>query len=137
MAVPPQELHKTIASPQVAAPVVTVAVTFVESSDADATVVLFPVTRRMRLNKASYSQSVDAEAATSYTATLKKGATAVSAALDIDALGAAGVAQFVVLRTGDEIFETGDVLSIAFNETGGTATSPEIVWMMLEFQLLS
>jgi hypothetical protein len=133
----PAELHTTLVNPQIAAQVVTVAVTFTESSDADATVTLFPVSRRMRLIGSSYSQSVDATAATSYTAIIKNGSTNMTAALDIKALGAAAVSHFVPLSTDAAVLQKGDVVSVAFNETGGTATSPEIVWMMLEFQLLS
>jgi hypothetical protein len=132
----PRELHKDLVNPQIAAQVVTVAVSITESSDADATVVLFPVTRKMKLNRAAYSQSVDATAATSYTATLKNGSVAMTDSLDIKTLGAAGVAQMGVLRTDAAVLAKGDVLSIAFDETGGTATSPEIVWLFLEFLLL-
>ena len=132
----PRELHSTLVSPQMAAPVVTVAVNFTESSDADATVSLFAATRRMKLIRASYVQSVDATAATSYTATLQNGSTAMTSALDIATLAEDVVADFAVLSTDDAILEDGERLSVVFNETGGTATSPEVVNIMLEFLLL-
>lgn len=132
----PRELHSDLVHPLIAAPVVTVAVTFVESSDADAVVTLFPATRRMKLIGASYVQSVDATAATSYTATIKNGSTAMTSALDIKTLAEDTAAQFSVFDTNAAILEEGDILSVDFNETGGTATSPEVVWMLLEFQLL-
>lgn len=132
----PRELHADLVNPQIAAPVVLVPVTFTESSDNDVVVTTFAAARRMKLVRASYVQSVDATAVTSYTATIKNGSTAMTSALDIKTLAEDTTADFVVLSTDDAILADGDILSVDFNQTGGTATSPEIVWMMLEFLLL-
>jgi hypothetical protein len=136
MAVLPRDLHTTLVSPEFAAPVVTVAAKFTESSDADATVKLFAATRKMRLIRATYIQSVDATAVTSYVATLNNGATTMTNALNIKALSNDVVADFVVKTTADAVLKKGDRLSVVFDETGGTATSPEVVDLLLEFQLL-
>ena len=133
----PRELHSTLVSPDFAAPVVTMLLTFLESGDADATVTFFAAERKMKLIGASYVQSVNATADTSYTATLQVGSTLLTAALDIKALGANAAAQFAVVSTKDAVMAKGDILKVVLNETGGTATSPEIVWIQLTFQLLT
>lgn len=133
----PRELHADLVNPAFAAPVVVVPVTFTESGDADATVTLFATARKMKLISASYVQSVDATAVTSYTAVINNGAVAMTSALDIKTLAEDVSAQFEVVSTSAADMAQGDILSIVFNETGGTATSPEIVWLLLEFQLLT
>ena len=133
----PRELHADLVNPALAAPVVTMVLNFTESADADITLTFFAASRKMKLIGASYVQSIDAQAATSYTATLQNGATAMTAALDIKALADDVSAQFVVLSTKDADLAKGDILSLVLDETGGTATSPEDVWIQLTFQLLT
>lgn len=133
----PRELHSDLVSPEFAAPVVTMVLNFTESGDADATLTFFAASRKMKLIAASYVQSVDATAVTSYTAILKNGSTNMTSALDIKTLAEDVAAQFVVVSTKDADMAQGDILSIVLNETGGTATSPEDVWIQLTFQLLT
>jgi len=123
---------------KIAAPVVTLAFSFIETSDADATVQLFVAPRAMRFVSGSYIQSVDATAVTSYTATVEVGSTALSQALDIKTLADATAGYFLPSATSlDRNIAKGDIVEINFNETGGTATSPELVNVVLEFQLMA
>lgn len=133
----PRELHSDLVSPEMAAPVVTLVVNFTESGDADATVTLFAAARKMKLIAASYVQSIDAQAATTYVASINNGATKMTEDLDIKALADDVSAQFVALRTKDADLAIGDIVSIVLNETGGSVTSPEVVWIQFEFQLLT
>lgn len=133
----PKELHKVLVSSDRAAPVVVLTFSFTESSDADATVPLFYASRKMRFVGGKYVQSVDATAATTYTATLEVGSTALSEALDIKTLADATVADLLPSATSaDRNIAEGDLVEIAFDETGGSATSPEDVNLTLEFLLL-
>jgi len=116
---------------------VTLVVNFTESGDADAVVTLFAANRKMKLIGASWVMSVDAQAASAYTATLKNGSTAMTSALDILTLAEDVGAQFVPVNGNDADLAAGDILSVDLNETGGTVTSPEDVWIQLSFQLLT
>lgn len=134
----PRELHRHLVGPKIAAPVVVVGpFKFTESSDADATVQLFLTTRKMRFVGGSYTQSVDATAATTYTATIEVGSTALSQALDIKTPGEDEALFFLPSATStDRDIAKGAYVEVLFNETGGTATSPEDVEIVLEFQLM-
>jgi len=133
----PKELHTELVNPRQAGPVVLLPFRFTESSDADATVQLFIAPRKMFFVGGEYTQSVDATAATSYTATIEVGSTALSQALDIKTLGADTAAAILPSTTeADREIAQGDVVEINLNETGGTATSPEDVLLVLEFILL-
>lgn len=134
----PRELHKHLVGTRIAAPVVVIGpFDFTESSDDDATVALFRATRKMRFVGGAYTQSVDATAATSYTATIEVGSTALSQALDIKTLADATVGYFLPSTTStDRDIAKGALVEVNFNQTGGTATSPEVVHIMLEFQLI-
>jgi hypothetical protein len=87
------------------------------------------------LRKATYTQTAAATAATSFTATLKNGAVAMTGALDIKALGANGSADFAMASESARRFKAGDVLTIFFDETGGTVTAPGFVTVCLELAL--
>jgi len=134
----PKELHSRLVHPSIAAPVVLCGpFLFTESTDADAVAYLFYAPRAMRFVGGSYIQSVDATAATSYTAQVEVGTQVLSAALDIKTLAAATVAYFTPsLTSADRNIAAGDRVEISFNETGGTATSPEAVEVYLQFQLI-
>ena len=134
----PRELHRHLVGPAIAAPVVVVGpFDFTESSDADATVALFRAPRKMRFVSGVYTQSVDAQAATTYTATIEVGTQQLSQDLDILTLGADTAAYFLPSATSDDRdINKGDLVEVNFNETGGTVTSPEVVHITLEFQLI-
>lgn len=134
----PQELHKQLANPQVAAQIVTFALSFSNATTADLTVQGFKATRKMRLIKASYQQTADATAVTTYTAQLKNGSVAMTDALDIKGIAATAGADFVISTVaGATTLADGDVLTVVFDETGGTVTAPGIVGILLEFMLLA
>jgi hypothetical protein len=134
----PRELHTNLVSPMIAAPVVVSVWAFSNAATADATVQGPKMTRKVRLVRASYQQTADAEAATSFTLTLMNGAVALTSALDIDALGATAGADFVITTVDNaDILADGDVITAVFNETGGTVTAPGQVAITLELQLLS
>lgn len=136
----PAELHTKLSSPQVAAPVVTAIWSFTNSTTADATFYGPKITRKMKLIRASYAQTADATAVTSYTCQLKNGSTVLTSALDIKALGAttSGHSDFTMTTTEkDKILADGDQITAVFDETGGTVTAPGAVTVMLEFQLLA
>jgi hypothetical protein len=134
----PRELHTHLVGVRIAAPVVVIGpFNFTESSDDDATVNLFYATRKMRFVGGSYKQSVDATAVTSYTATIEVGTQQLSQDLDIKTLDDATVGYFLPSATStDRDIAKGDLVEVNFNQTGGTATSPEVVDIMLEFQLI-
>ena len=135
----PEELHTHLASPQAYAPVVLLAWCFQNDATADATHYGPKITRNMRIVRASYAQTADATAVTTYTCTLKNGSTNLTSALDIKALGAttAGHADFAVTATAaDKFLQDGDQISAVFDETGGTVTAPGEVTILLELQLM-
>lgn len=113
---------------------------FTESGDVDVTVQLFMASSKMRILSAKYIQSVDATAVTSYTALLQNvtGSVSLAALLDIKALGADAPADFDVVKDDDAagILAAGDIVQVVFNETGGTATSPEVVFITIEVAML-
>lgn len=134
----PRELHSGLVNPMIAAPVVTTIWAFANTSTSDATVQGPKMVRKVRLIKASYQQTADATAATSYTLTLMNGAVALTSALDIKDIAATAGADFVVTTVdGADILADGDVITAVFNETGGTVTAPGQVAIVLEFQLLT
>jgi hypothetical protein len=133
----PRELHTDLVNPQIAAPVVVVAVPLVNSSTSTTTLVAFRAARRMRLIRATYHQSANT-AGTSFTAQLKNanGPVNMSAALDIAALGADEGADFTGIPTDqDAVLEDGEHLDVVFTASSGT-TAPGLVSLLLEFQLL-
>lgn len=133
----PRELHKDLAHPYVSAPVILVPLTLNVTETADVTIQGFKATRDMRLLRASYQQTADATAVTSYTCQLKNGATALTSALDIKALAATAGADFAgILATAASDLKDGDVLTVVFDETGGTVTAPGRVTILLELLLL-
>ena len=133
----PRELHKDLNHPYVAAPVVVMVWSFNNATAADATFQGPKATRDMRLLKASYQQTDDATAVTSYTLTLKNGATALTTALDIKGIAATAGADFAgIAATNASDLKDGDVMTAVFDETGGTVTAPGVVTIMLEFLLL-
>lgn len=136
----PVELATKLASPQVAAQVVVFNWSFSNTTTADVTKYGPKITRKMKFIRASYAQTADATAVTSFTLTLKNGSTALTSALDIKALGAttSGHADFVTTTTdANRVMADGDQISAVFDETGGTVTAPGEVVIMLEFMLLA
>lgn len=134
----PRELHKHLVDPNIAAPVAMTVWAFSNTATADATIQGPKVTRKVRLVRASYQQTSDATAVTSYTLQLMNGAVALTSALDIKAIAATAGADFVVTAVADaDILADGDVITAVFNETGGTVTAPDQVAIALELQLLS
>lgn len=137
MASQPRELHADLVNPKVAAPVQVVALTLDVTETDDVTIAAFVAHRKMKLIKASYIQESNATADTSYTAQLKNGATALTDALDIAALGADTATDFAGIDSNDDVdLDDGDILDVVFNETGGTVTAPDRVGILLEFLLL-
>lgn len=134
----PRELHSGLVSPLVAAPVINTVWAFSNTATADATVQGPKMVRKVRLTKASYQQTADATAVTSFTLTLMNGAVALTSALDIKAIAATAGSDFVITTVdGADILADGDVITAVFNETGGTVTAPGQVTIVLEFQLLT
>lgn len=134
----PRELHRHLVGPKIAAPVVVYGpFEFTETGDVDVTVPLFVAPRKMRFVGGSYTQSVDAQAATTYTATIEVGSTALSQALDILTPADDVASYFLPSATSiDRDIAKGAFVEVNFNETGGTVTSPEVVQIVLEFQLM-
>lgn len=134
----PKELHTHLVGPQVAAQLVVVAAKFNNATAGDATEPnVFVAPRKMRFVGGSYVQSANATAATSFTAQLKVGATAISEALDIKTLGADAPGYFVgSVVSADRTIAKGAQVDVVFDETGGTVTAPADVTVCLEFQLL-
>jgi len=133
----PAELHQHLVNTSIAAPVVHLTFNFTETADGAAiTIPLFVAPRKMRFIGGTYAQSVDATAATTYTAAIEVGTQVLSIALDIKTLGAATAAYILPSATSaDRDIEKGDIVEVNFTSTGGTETSPEIVDICLEFLL--
>lgn len=136
MPVLPRELHNVLVSPNFAAQVVVLPFVVADPGVADAEPVVFIASRRSKVISAKYYQAVDATAATSFTAQLLNGATAISELLDIKALSSATVASLVIKTDNDAVLAAGDVVSLDFDETGGTVTAPGQVLLVVELQLL-
>jgi hypothetical protein len=136
MPVLPKELHTTIVSPSFAAQVVVLPFIVADPGTSDAEPVVFIASRRSKVISAKYYQAADATADTTFTAQLLNGGTAISALLDIKTLGAATVASFVVKTNNDAVLAAGDVVSLDFDETGGTVTAPGQVLLAVELQIL-
>lgn len=137
MASQPRELHKDLVGPGFAAPVVVVSVNLDVTETVDTTVAAFVAHRKMKLIKASYVQESNATAVTSYTCQLKNGATALTDALDIKALGADTAADFAGIDANNDVdLDDGDILDVVFDQEGGTVTAPDRVGILLEFLLL-
>lgn len=95
------------------------------TSTADAT---YPLMRALDdgvLNAATFAQQLDATAVTSLTATIRNTTQSkdMTAALDIKALAALGVATFT-LTPANCRFKAGDLIVLVYDETGGTVTAP-------------
>lgn len=137
----PSEQHRAPGYPslQTYAPVVLINWYFANTATADATIYGPKITRNMYFVRASYAQSADATAVTTYTCQLKNGSTALTTALDIKALGAttSGHADFTTTSTSaDQFLQDGDQITAVFDETGGTVTAPATVNILIELQLM-
>lgn len=111
------------------------------TTNVDTTLNLFRAPSRMRILKATYLQTADATAATSYTCQIQDAtkSTNLTSALDIKALGANAGADFAGIPAADDsdgLINDGDRVVAVFDETGGTVTGPGDVQLMLEVALL-
>ena len=133
----PHELHRHVTSTKIAAQVVVFTAKFTNSATADATVPVFVAPRKMKYVGGKYVQAVDATAVTTFVASVKVGATAISEELDIKTL-ADDTAGALPASTTEEnrVVAAGSVIDILFNEAGGTVTAPGDVLLALEFQYL-
>lgn len=129
----PRELHSSLVHPSRGAPVQLVSITVDNAATTDAAYEVMVAPRQCRLISARYVQESNATAASSFVARLLEGANALTEDLDIAALGAGDGATMVV---NDRVLEAGDVVTLDFNETGGTVTAPDLVALTLEFLLL-
>lgn len=135
----PRRLGKVLAAAGFAADVDFLTFTFTNSTTADATFLLARMPK-CKVRSATYVQTADATAVTSYTATLVNatGPVNVTAALDIKAIAATAGADFVLSTVaGATNFAHGDILRVFFDETGGTVTAPGLVTILVEVQLLN
>lgn len=135
----PRRLGQVLAGAGFAAEVQTLSFSFNNATAADATINLFRASRKMKIRKATYVQTADATAVTSYTCTLRKatGPTALTAGLDIKALAANAGNDFALVSSdADRIIPAGEIVHAFFDETGGTVTAPGIVGIVIEVQLL-
>lgn len=139
MAKTPRRLGQVLAGAGFAAEVQTLVINFNNTATADATINLFRTTRKCKIRKATYVQTVAATAVTTYTATIQKatGAVALTAALAIKGLGANTGADFVLTTTdANRIIPAGEIVNVLFDEVGGTVTAPGVVGIAIEVQLL-
>ena len=134
----PRRLGKALVGAGFAADVSLLAFDFEQAATADATIILGALPA-CRIRKATYVQESAATAVTSFTAQLQNltDTVDVTDALDIDGVGAATAADFVMSTVkGARDFDHGDMLQVVFDETGGTVTAPDFVGIILEVQLL-